>query len=129
MGENIPGAETEMFEVVDGLGSGSRLEGLGRGGYKTTGVSSVELIYLFIYFFYFLSFVFLGQHPWHMEVPRLGVESKLQLLAYTTAIATLDPSCVYELHHRSRQHRLLNPLSKARDRICILMDASQIRFQ
>ena len=28
---------------------------------------------LFIYVFYvFLSFVFLGPHPWHMEVPRLG---------------------------------------------------------
>ena len=27
---------------------------------------------------------------WHMEVPRLGVESELQLLAYTTATMTLD---------------------------------------
>jgi len=26
-----------------------------------------------------------------MEVPRLGVESELQLLAYATARATLDP--------------------------------------
>ena len=24
-------------------------------------------------FFYFLFFGFLGPHPWHMEVPRLGV--------------------------------------------------------
>ena len=24
-----------------------------------------------------LSFVFLGLHPWYMEVPRLGVESEL----------------------------------------------------
>ena len=29
--------------------------------------------------------------PWHMEVPRLGVESKLELLAYTTATARPDP--------------------------------------
>ena len=29
--------------------------------------------------------VFAGLHPWHMEVPRLGAELKLQLLAYTTA--------------------------------------------
>ena len=28
----------------------------------------------------------------HMEVPRLGVELELQLLAYTTATATWDPS-------------------------------------
>ena len=33
-----------------------------------------------------------------MEVPRLGVESELQLLAYTTATAaTTDQSCVYDL--------------------------------
>ena len=35
-----------------------------------------------------LFFVFLGPHPWHMEVPRLAVESELLLLAYTTATAT-----------------------------------------
>ena len=37
-------------------------------------------------------FFFLGPHLRHMEVPRLGVESELQLLAYTTATATQDPS-------------------------------------
>ena len=26
---------------------------------------------------------FLGPHVWHMEVPRLGAESELQLPAYT----------------------------------------------
>ena len=41
--------------------------------------------FLFYIFFYFC---FLGPHPWHMDVPRLGVESELQLLAYTTATAT-----------------------------------------
>ena len=41
--------------------------------------------------FFFLSFVFLGPHLLHMEVPRLGVQSELQLMAYTTAIATSDP--------------------------------------
>ena len=34
------------------------------------------------FIFYFLSF--LGLHPQHREVPRLGVESELQLLAYIT---------------------------------------------
>ena len=29
----------------------------------------------------------LGPHPRHMEVPRLGVESELQLPAYATATA------------------------------------------
>ena len=31
---------------------------------------------------------FLGPHPQHMEVPRLGVESEPQLPAYTAATAT-----------------------------------------
>ena len=34
---------------------------------------------------------FLGPHPWHMEVAGLGVESELQLPAYTTARAMPDP--------------------------------------
>ena len=50
-----------------------------------------------------LFFVFLGPHPQHMDVPRLGVESELQLLAYTTATATPDPSCVCDLHHTTSQ--------------------------
>ena len=76
----------------------------------------------------FLVFVFLGLHPQHMEVPRLGVELELQLLAYTTATATPDPSHIFNLHHGSRQCRSLNPLSEARDRTCVLMVTSQIRF-
>ena len=39
----------------------------------------------------FFFFVFLGQHLRHMEVLRLGVEVKLQLLVYATATATWDP--------------------------------------
>ena len=35
--------------------------------------------------------------------------------AYTTATATWDPSRVCNLHHSSRQCRILNPLSKASD--------------
>ena len=30
-----------------------------------------------------------------MEVPRLGVKLELQLMAYATATATLDLSCIY----------------------------------
>ena len=62
----------------------------------------------------FLS-VFLGLHQRHMEVPRLGVRSKLQLPAYTTATATPDLSPICNVDHSSRQHPVLNPLSKARD--------------
>ena len=54
-------------------------------------------------------FCFLGLHPLHMEVPRSGVESELQLPASTTATATPDPSHVCDLHHSSRQRQILNP--------------------
>ena len=55
-------------------------------------------------------FFFLGLHLWHIEVPRLGVKSELQLPAYATATATQDLSRISDLHHRSQQHRILNPL-------------------
>ena len=59
--------------------------------------------------------VFLGPHPRHTEVPRLGVESEPQLLAYATATATPDPSHVCNLHHSSWQQWILTSLSEARD--------------
>ena len=58
--------------------------------------------------------VFLGRHLRHMEVPRLEVKSELEPLAYTTATAMQDPSCVCSLYHSSRQYWILNPLSEAR---------------
>ena len=47
-----------------------------------------------------------------MEVPRLWVQLELQLLAFATATAMQDPSHVCNLHHSSRQHQILNPLSE-----------------
>ena len=47
-------------------------------------------------------FLFLGLHLRDMDSSRLGVESELQLLAYTTATATPDPSHVCVLHHNTR---------------------------
>ena len=77
----------------------------------------------------FLSFIFpLGPHPWHVEVPRLRVEWELQLPAYTTATATWDLSCICNQHHSLWQHQILNPLSKARDRACTLMDTSWVCY-
>ena len=40
----------------------------------------------------------------------------------------VDPSHVCDVHHSSWQHRILNPLSKARDWTCVFMDPSQILF-
>ena len=77
---------------------------------------------------FFFFFCFLGPHLWPMEVPRLEVELELQLPAYARATATLDLSLVCDLHHSSQKHRIPDPLSKARDRTCLLMDTSQICF-
>ena len=76
---------------------------------------------------FFLSFFFfLGLHLKHVEVSRLGVESKLQLPAYATATATWNLSCVCNLPHSSRQPWVVNLLSKARDWTCILMGTNQV---
>ena len=69
-------------------------------------------------------FFFLGPHPQHMEVPRLGDQSELYPPAYITATVTPDPSPVRDPYHSSRQRQIPNPLSKTRDQTCFLMDAS-----
>ena len=63
-----------------------------------------------------------------MEVPRLGVELELQLLAYIRAIAMRDPSLACDLHHSLQQHQILNPLSEARHQTHNLIVPSQIPF-
>ena len=64
----------------------------------------------------------------HLEDPRLGVEMKLQLLAYASVTATPDPSHICELHHRLWQHQILKPFDpKARDQTRILM-GHYVRF-
>ena len=67
------------------------------------------------FFLLFFFFFFLGLHLRHMEVSRLGVESELEPLAYTTATAMWDLShiCDYTAAH---SRSFLNPLSGARDR-------------
>ena len=89
------------MESLDGLLGGDRL----RGG--ELGRRDKELL-LSLFFF-------LRLHLRHMEVPRLGVTSELQLLAYATATATPDLSSFCELHCSLWQRWILNPLSEARD--------------
>ena len=45
-----------------------------------------------------------------------------------TAPATQDLSRVCDLHHSSGQCQIINPLSRAKDQTCILMDTSQFCF-
>ena len=51
-----------------------------------------------------------------MEVPGIGDESELQLLAYTTATAAPDLSRICD------SNQILNPLSEARDPTCSLTE-------
>ena len=39
------------------------------------------VLFFFFFFFFFFAFRFLGLYVQHMEVPRLGKELELQLLA------------------------------------------------
>ena len=57
-----------------------------------------------------------------MDVPRLGAELALRLLAYATVTATRDPSCIFDLHHSSQQHPILNSQSEAGDQNHVLTD-------
>ena len=81
----------------------------------------ITCIFCLVWFFGLL--VFLGLHLRHVQVPRLGVELELQLLAYATATATWDLHGVCDLHHSSWQGRIFNPPREARDQPRILMDS------
>ena len=63
-----------------------------------------------------------------MDVPRPGVESELQPLAFTTATAMPALRHVCDLHHSSQQRQILNPQSEARDQTRILMVTSGVCF-
>ena len=56
-----------------------------------------EIVVCIPFVLYVLFFCFLGPHLCHMEVPRLGAEPELQLLAYATA--TLDLSHICDPYH------------------------------
>ena len=71
-----------------------------------------SLLPLFPFCFFFF---FFWLYPWHMEVPRLGVELELQLPSYATATATWDPSHICILHRSLLQCWIINTLGKARD--------------
>ena len=85
-------------------------------------LSTLEFNHLFKFSFFF----FLEPHLWHLEVPRLGIYSELQLPACATDTWDLNRIC--DLHHSSQQCQILNRLNKARDQTHSLMVPSQIRF-
>ena len=83
--------------------------------------SLIFLLQLFIYLF-----LLFRATPTACGIPRLGVESELHQPAYTTATTMWDLSRICDLHHSAWQRQILNPLSKARDQTCVLMDTIQV---
>ena len=55
---------------------------------------------------------------------QVRIKLELQLPVYTTATAMRDLSLDYDLHCRSGQCWIFNPLIEARRRTLILMDSS-----
>ena len=87
-----------------------------------------KCLYLFTYLFIYRLFAFSRVAP----VAHGDSQARGPIEAIATglprATATQDPSCVYNLHHSSRQHQIPNPLSKARDQTRNLMFPSQICY-
>ena len=50
---------------------------LGKVRNKNWGIHLFLALAIFFFFFFLWCVCFLGLHPWHMDVPRLGVQSEL----------------------------------------------------
>ena len=92
---------------------------------KDAGILST---YLSIYLYAYLFILLCKASPLAYGSSQARAESELRLPAYVTA--TWDPSHICDLHQLSSwQHRILDPLSEARDQIgCVLIDASWVHF-
>ena len=64
----------------------------------------------FLFFFFFFLFR-VTCVPYRSS--QAGVKWELQLLDYTTATATWDPTHLYNLPYRSWQRQILNPLARS----------------
>ena len=82
-------------------------------------VNEVGMNGLAIFFFSFRA------SPMAYGSSRAGGRIEAADEAYSTAPATRDPSCICYLHNSLQQSWILNPLRKARDQTCILMDTSR----
>ena len=79
---------------------------------------------LFIYLFIYLFCLFRATREAYGDSQARG-----WIRAYATGTATPDLSRNWGLHHNSQKRQILNPLSQARNRTCVLRDASQICFR
>ena len=91
-----------------------------------TMVLNLDSVFCFLGFFVFLIF---RAAPTAYGTSQARGPIRATAAGLTTATATPDPSHVFDLHHSSWQHWILNPLSEARDQTYILMDTSQVRYR
>ena len=102
--------------------------------YNTTKFPYLEILIILLFpNFYLIIIIYFILLPFRATRMVYGssqsrVESELQLPAYTTATAMWDWSLICNPHYSSWQHWIPDPLSKARDRTCFLMDTSWIHF-
>ena len=102
----------------------------GTGHFSVTKIYNLVTIYwliIIIHHVFIISFS-MGPHMGHMKVPGLGVDSELQLPAYTTEQHKIRATSACSLHHSSWQGQILNPPSKGRYQICIFMDTNWVYF-
>ena len=84
--------------------------------------AQIQILYKFssffkIFFSFNLFISFRVTPAAHGGSQARGLIRELKPWAYTTATATQDPSCIWDLRHSSWQHRILNSLGEAGDQI------------
>ena len=73
-----------------------------------------------------VSLFFFRSCPWHIEVPWLGVELRAAAAGLGHGHARSEPRLQRTPHFM--HHQILNPLSEAKDRTCVLLFASWVRY-
>ena len=94
-------------------------------------IKIIEYFFFFCLFCLFVVVVVVVAISWAAPTAYGGSQARgligAELPAYARATAMWDPSCICDPHHSSRQHWILNPLSKGRERTRNLMVPSRIR--
>ena len=86
------------------------------------------LKYIRICIFFIFIFCFLGPHPLHMEVPRLGGLFRATAASLHHSHSNVGSEPRLQPPPQLTACQILNPLIEARDRTCDLMVPSQIHF-
>ena len=87
-------------------------------------LKSAFLWYILFHFIYLFCPFFFRVAPSAYGGSQARGQNLAVPMAYITARATSEWSHICDLQHRSWQYWILNPLSRARDGTCVLMDAS-----